>query len=100
MTGIYPPWGQMMSDGLFALATAYRFVFNVIGCYVAARLAPVKPMWHALFIGWLGLALSLAGAAASWAKPEMGPHWYAVAVDLMALPCAWLGGWIFLKQAK
>ena len=40
---IYPPWGERMSDGLFVLATAYRLVFSVLGCYVIARLAPSRP---------------------------------------------------------
>ena len=25
-TGVYPPWGQPMSDSLFGLATVYRIV--------------------------------------------------------------------------
>src|SRR5882762_9275238 len=39
-TGTYPPWGQTMSDGLFLLATAYRIVYSVAGCYLVAWLAP------------------------------------------------------------
>ncbi len=39
-TGIYPPWSERMSDGLFVLATFYRIVYTVAGCYLAARVAP------------------------------------------------------------
>src|SRR4051812_33920394 len=90
---VYPPWGQTMSDRLFMLATAYRVVYSIVGSYIAARLAPDRPMWHAMVLGVVGLVVSLAGAAATWnAKPPLGPHWYAVVVALISIPCAWIGG--------
>lgn len=89
--GVYPAWGKTMSDGLFGLATAYRLVFSVIGCYVIARLAPSRPMAHALVGGLIGLVISAIGAVATWNK-DMGPHWYPVLLALTALPCAWIGG--------
>src|SRR5262245_40234249 len=91
--GVYPPFGQPMSDALFLLATAYRVLYGVLGCYVAARLAPDRPMRHALALGIVGTGLGVAGAAASWGRgPEFGPAWYALAIVAIALPCAWLGG--------
>ncbi len=90
---VYPPWGQPMADGLFLLATAYRIVYGIAGGYIAARFAPDRPMRHALALGVVGLAVSIAGTAATWnAGPAFGPKWYALAIVLMALPCAWLGG--------
>jgi drug/metabolite transporter (DMT)-like permease len=90
---VYPPWGQTMSDELFLLATAYRIVYTIIGSYIAARLAPDRPMWHAMVLGVVGLVVSLAGAAATWNhEPSLGPHWYALAITAISLPCAWLGG--------
>jgi hypothetical protein len=90
---VYPPWGQTMSDGLFMLATAYRIVYSVLGSYIAARLAPDRPMWHAMVLGVLGLVVSLGGAIATWnANPPLGPHWYAIVVALISIPCAWVGG--------
>ena len=91
--GIYPPWGQTMSDGLFALATTYRIIYNIIGSYVAARLAPSRPMAHAMLLGVLGLVVGGAGAAVTWnSNPPLGPHWYGIAVALISIPCAWIGG--------
>lgn len=96
---IYPPWGQTMSDGLFLLATAYRIPYTILGSYVAARLAPKRPMWHAMVLGVVGLIVSIAGAAATWnTEPAVGPHWYALLVAAISLPCAWLGGRIRERQ--
>jgi len=70
-TGIYPPWFQYMTNSLFVLATAYRSVYSVLGFYITARLAPNRPMLHALILGVVGLVLSIAGAAGDM---EQGPR--------------------------
>ena len=96
---IYPPWGQTMSDGLFLLATAYRVVYTILGSYIAARLAPDRPMWHAMVLGVVGLVVSIAGAVATWnTQPPIGPHWYALLIAAISIPCAWLGGMIRERQ--
>ncbi len=92
-TGVFPPWGQPMSDGLFLLATIYRTVFSVAGSYLTARLAPNRPMLHALAGCAIGLVLSIAGAVVTWNMgPEFGPHWYPLVLIVLALPSAWAGG--------
>ena len=97
--GIYPPWGQTMADSLFALATAYRILYGILGCWVAARLAPSRPMAHAVALGVLGVFISLAGLVyAQKQGPEFGPLWYSIAIVLISLPCAWIGGRIRLAQ--
>lgn len=88
-TGIFPPWGQHMSSALFLVALVYRTVYGVLGCYIAARLAPDRPMRHALALGVVGVVLSTAGAVAMW---EAGPAWYSLAVIGISMPCAWVGG--------
>jgi len=92
-TGIFPPWGQPMSDSLFLLAFAYRIVYGIAGGYITARLAPGKPVKHAVLLGVVGFVLSLGGAAATWDRgPEFGPKWYPLALIVIAIPTAWLGG--------
>ena len=99
VTGVYPPFGQPMSDALFLLATAYRIVYGVAGSYMAARLAPDRPMQHALALGVVGLVVSIAGAVVTWGRgPEFGPVWYPLAVIAIAMPCAWAGGRLHVKQ--
>jgi hypothetical protein len=94
-TGVFPPVGERMSDALFGLATAYRILYGVLGCYVAARLAPERPMRHALVLGGIGLLLGTMGAIAMW---DCGPAWYSLAVIGIAMPCAWLGGRVRERQ--
>lgn len=98
IAAVYPRWGQTMSDALFALATAYRFLYSVAASYVTARLAPDRPMGHALVGGAIGFALSTLGAVATWNR-GLGPHWYPIAVAAMAMPCAWIGGKLRLMQS-
>jgi hypothetical protein len=99
-TGVFPTWGVRMSDGLFALALAYRTVIDVGGCWLTARLAPRRPMLHALVLGVVGLALSTAAVVATWSHVELGPHWYAVALAVSSVPCGWLGGLLGSRQRR
>ena len=92
-TGVFPPWGQPMSGALFLLASAYRIVISIGGCWVTARLAPNRPMAHALVLGAIGVVLSTIGAIATIGRgPEFGPMWYPLLLVAVAMPCAWVGG--------
>jgi hypothetical protein len=93
--GVFPPWGASMVgfDSALLLATAYRIVYGVLGSYIIARLAPDRPMQHALVGGFLGLVVSIVGAVVTWNKgPAFGPHWYPLALIVLAMPQAWAGG--------
>jgi hypothetical protein len=91
--GVYPPFGQTMADGLFLLALGYRTLDGILGCYIAGRLAPRRPMAHALTLGGIGVVLSSLGVLATiGAGPEFGPIWYPLALVAIALPSAWVGG--------
>lgn len=95
-TGIFPPMFQPMSTSLWLFATAYRIVYGIAGGYLTARLAPDRPMRHAIILGVIGLVLSVAGAVGTWNRgPEFGPRWYPLGLVVTALPCAWLGGKLF-----
>lgn len=92
-TGVFPPLGQPMRDALLLLATVYRTLYGVAGSYLTARLAPGRPMAHALTLGILGLAANIAGTVATWHKaPALGHEWYPLTLVVLALPPAWLGG--------
>lgn len=96
---VFPAWDQRVPDGLLALATAYRTVYSVGASYLTARLAPYSPMQHALVGGVIGFVVSLAGAIATWnGGPQFQTHWYPVALTLLAIPCAWVGGMLRVRQ--
>ncbi|PYV13618.1 MAG: hypothetical protein DMG21_20695 [Acidobacteria bacterium] len=99
--GIFPRLGDAMSDALFLLATTYRTVYSVAGSYVTARLAPYRPMAHALAGGGVGIVLSVVGAVETRNRgPALGPHWYPLALIVTAMPCAWAGGRLRQWQAS
>jgi hypothetical protein len=91
--GVLPALGEPTSDGLLLLATAYRTVITVGGGYLTARLAPRRPMRHALALGVVGLVLGTIGVVATWnAGPAFEQKWYPIALTVLAVPCSWVGG--------
>ena len=93
MAGVFPPLGQPTGSKPLLLATIYRTVYQVLASYITARLAPYGPMGHALVGGAIGFAVCILGAVVTWNKgPAFGPHWYPVALIVLAMPTAWLGG--------
>jgi len=93
-TGIFPPKGQVMSNGFFVLATAYRFLFQSLGGYITAYAAPSKPMKHVWILAGIGQVMSLLGILAWKAMGAAGgPLWYPLALVVTAIPSVWLGGW-------
>jgi hypothetical protein len=97
VTHVFPPMGQSMSDALFALAFAYRAAIGVAGSYLTARLAPGRPLFHALTLGGIGLILSTVGAIAMWDPQHT---WYPLAVAASAVPCAWLGARMLAVRSR
>jgi len=63
----------------------------VLGSYIAATLAPNRPMKHALALGVVGFVVNILGAVATW-NMNLAPAWFTLALIALALPCAWLGG--------
>ena len=97
--GILPVLGQPETDSQLLLAATYRTLYGVISSFVVARLAPNRPMGHALLGGAIGMALATVGAAATWNR-GLGPHWYPLALIVTALPSAWAGGKLRLLQLR
>lgn len=101
LTGLFPASRQSMVgyDGAFLLATVYRTAYGVLSSYLTAWLAPAKPMKLAMVGGYLGLAANIVGTVMTWNMgPAFGPHWYSLALVLLALPTAWAGGKLRVKQ--
>ncbi len=85
------------SSALIILILSYRFIFNIIACYLAARLAPDRPMHHALILGGIGFVLSIAGAILMWNE---APPYYNIILILISFPAAWIGGRWYLNKTS
>ena len=89
--GLFPRDGVTYAPIPYVIATIYRGAIGIAGAWLAARLAPSDPMRHALIIGLIGVVLTALGLIAALTR-DMGPVWYPVALILITMPCAWLGG--------
>lgn len=83
------------STFFISLVVVYRSLYGIAGSFLTARLAPNRPMKHSLTGGMIGLVITTVGTIAMWDQP---PHWYPISLIVTTLPCAWLGGWIFIKS--
>ena len=95
---VFPPMDQPINDSLALLATSYRIVISVGGAWLTARLAPEKPMKHALILGLVGTVLGLVGVVATW-NSGLGPRWYPVALAVLAIPQCWVGGRLYVMRS-
>lgn len=95
LPAMYGPGGRVDDVGLLVLTLAYVFTVATFGCWLTARLAPSRPMRHAMLLGVLGLAFNVAGTMVQW---DTAPAWYHVVALLLVLPAAWLGGMIRERQ--
>jgi hypothetical protein len=95
--GVFPPVDQPITDALAALATAYRVVISIAGGWLTARLAPNRPMRHAMILGCVGVVLGTVGLAVTW-NLGLGPRWYPIALVALAIPQCWAGGKIYANR--
>ena len=90
--GIFPsPDEGLHVTWMLALALTYRVLLSIAGCYITARLAPSRPMVHALVLGVIGVLGSSAGIQVAVSQ-NLSPVWYPVSLAIFSLPCAWIGG--------
>ena len=104
-TGVFPSFAEQAAHGFTAqwmllLAFLYRSVYTIAGGYVAAALAPDKPMRHAIILGSIGIIAGTLGAIVNWDKTTPATTWYPIALVVAGLPCTWLGGKIRVRRVK
>jgi hypothetical protein len=87
---VFPPIASTsFLPWMLVLALFYRSLYTVASGYITAMLAPLRPMRHVAILGIIGIILSAVGAVVGW---HLSQHWYPLALIVIALPCAWLGG--------
>ncbi|WP_428311495.1 hypothetical protein [Hydrocarboniphaga sp.] len=99
LAGVYPAMDQPLTHELCVMATLYRFIIGVGGGALTARLAPQNPLKHALILGGVGSLLGLLGVVTTW-NQGLGPHWYPIALMLLAVPQCWLGGRLYTMRRR
>ena len=97
LVGFYPPLGLPMDDRQSLVATSYRVVLSIAGAWITARLAPANPMTHVMILGVLGTIIGVVGVVATWNR-GLGPHWYPIALAVLAIPQSWVGGRLYQAQ--
>ena len=87
---IFPPPGKgFFITWMLLLALIYRSIYTIAGGYVAAMIAPYRPMRHVRILGIIGTAAGTIGVIVGW---NMSAHWYPIALAVTAFPLTWLGG--------
>ena len=98
--GIFTPTTQRFeTPWMLATAMTYRTLLSIAGCFVTGMLAPSRPMLHALVLGFIGLSLSTA-MAVLLIPMDLGPAWYPIALAVVAVPCAWVGGMLAERRTQ
>jgi hypothetical protein len=95
---VYPPGHEPLTDALALLASSYRLVIGVVGAWLTAKLAPNRPLWHAVLLGCVGIVLGAVGVVVTW-NLGLGPRWYPISLAVLALPQSWFGGWLFARKS-
>jgi Na+/serine symporter len=97
--GVLPHGNLWVSASLIWFVLFYRTLYNIVGSYIVARLAPRNPMRHVIFVGILGTLVSIVGAVAT-RDMNLGPLWYPWTLALLTLPSSWLGGKWYIRGSK
>lgn len=96
---ILPAVGQPLDNTQSAIAATYRTLYGILSSLLVARLAPYRPMGHALTGAAIGMALATIGVIVTW-NQNLGPHWYPIALAVLALPSGWAGGKLWLIRLE
>jgi hypothetical protein len=80
-----------------AIVIAYCAVYTLVGGYVTARLAPIRPAAHAVVLGVLGMALSTLGTMNNW---QIGNGWNAITLVGEGIPLCWAGALIWTQLLR
>ena len=92
LTAVTARW--MVARGVLpplSVDAAMRAVFTILGCHLAARMAPAgnPRIRYALALGVVLMLLNVMAASARWGQV---PSWYLLLGVVLPFPCAIIGG--------
>lgn len=90
--------GTTFDERTALIALSHRVVLTIAGGWLTARLAPGKPIRHALILGAVNTALNLFGTA-DWDQ-NYGPIWFPLSLAVSAIPACWLGGLLWVRSRR
>lgn len=91
--GVLPP-GALFDPFLLSIVLTYRTIYTILGGFLVAKLAPEKPVLHAVIMGAIGMIPAIFGAVV---MKEYGPMWYSLAIVIEAIPCTYIGARLAIR---
>jgi hypothetical protein len=89
--GILPDPNQgLFETWAILLVLFYRGVYTVFAGFIVAKLAPGKPLMHAVILGAIGTLITLL-AVSNPSFSDKAPMWFGYTLAAIIIPCAWLG---------
>jgi hypothetical protein len=92
----FDPGGRSDHAGMLVVMIIYSTVFATAGAWLTARLAPGRPLRHALVLGALGLVLAVPVTITHW---DTAPVWFHLTTLALTMPAAWVGGMMVERKA-
>lgn len=97
--GFFPPPGQPFFDTkLLLIATVYRVIYQVAGCYLASMIAKDRAKTAVWILGSFGAIMWLLGTFVF--MPGMGPIWYGIVGAALSIPSALIGEKLYRNRAS
>ena len=98
LIGVFPPLSQpeLLTPMMLSFALIYRLIYTVYGGYLVAKLAPSKPMKHAIILAAIGTVIATIGTVVMW---NLGNQWYPIALTILSIPCVLYGAKLYSRKA-
>ena len=89
--GILPkPENGLFETWAILLVLFYRAAYTILTGFIIAKLAPVKPMLHAMILGTIALIITLP-AVSNPSFAEKSEMWFGYALLALIFAYLWLG---------
>ncbi|MEL6771921.1 MAG: hypothetical protein AAFP18_12720 [Bacteroidota bacterium] len=85
----FSPRGRVDTTLTLLLYSGSAVLYTILGGFVTGRIAPQRPVRHAVWLGMVGLVVGVAASSALWAT---APAWYHILGWVLVVPAAYAGG--------